>query len=438
LAERLLPEEMDFSSSRLQGFAFSREHLTMRPAASILRFTVLSLIFWGEAALADESDLSRDRGYGWGIFTCQPGEAWTLPQPAFLAQRNVQVGGWLEGGVLANQYDATTNGPLGLRDQKYFNADQLWLYAERATDTSKNDWDVGGRVDYMFGVDSPDAQCFGDHSFDWNWTSSFNHDGTPLYGSAMPQCYAEVAYRDLKVKIGRFYTSMGNEVFPAPGNFFYSHSYSFYYGEPFTHTGVFATYKFNDKLSGSAGWADGWDSGFGDRNGGSIFLGGLTITLSEKAALAWYLCSGYWGTGRAFPGAAAHDIYMQSFVFTYKLTDKWTYVLQHDYSVNYHRPDTNSWYSVIQYASYQINDCWSAGGRIEWFRDDDGVRVIAGNAGNYYEMSAGLNWKPRANFLIRPELRYDWYSGTAAGGNPFDDGQATTQLSGGCDVIFTY
>jgi hypothetical protein len=88
--------------------------------------------------------------------------------------------------------------------------------------------------------------------------------------------------------------------------------------------------------------------------------------------------------------------------------------------------------------TYKINDCWSAGGRIEWFRDDDGVRVIAGNAGNYHEMSAGLNWKPRANFLIRPELRYDWFNGSTGGGDPFNNGTATTQLSGGCDVIFTF
>lgn len=402
--------------------------------------TVFGLTILGHSYVVagEGGNASRNPGSGLGIFTCDPGDPWTLPQPNFLAKREIKVSGWLEGGLYTNQYDATTNGPLGLRDQPDFNADQLWIYAERATDTSESDWDIGGRVDYMFGVDCPDAQCFGDHSFDWNWTSSFTHDGAPLYGSAMPQLYAEVAYKRLKVKLGHFFTLIGYEVFPATGNFFYTHSYTFYYAEPFTHTGALATYQISDKLSGSAGWVNGWDAGFGNNNTGSSFLGGLTLTFSEKASLAWYLCAGYWGTGRAFEGAPDNDAFMQSIVFTYKLTEKWTYIFQHDYGMNYNRPDSTAWYGINQYLTYTINDCLGFGGRIEWFRDDDGVRVIAGNSGNYSEMTLGLNWKPRANFLIRPELRYDWYNGTTGGGNPFDDGQATTQLSGGLDVIFTY
>jgi hypothetical protein len=413
----------------------------MKSVKTIVAVGILGFALTGCGFAQEESSdcpACRDRGCGWGIFTCHPGDAWTLPQPAFLAQRDIKISGWLEGGFYPNQYGADYNGPLGNRDQPFFNADQLWLVAERATDTSKHDWDIGGRVDYLFGVDAPDTQCTGDHSFDWNWTSSFTSAGAPLYGSAMPQVYAEAAYKDLKVKVGHFYTPMGNEVYPATGNFFYSHSYMFSYGEPFTHTGFLATYKFNDKLSGSAGWANGWDSGFGNNNDGSLMLGGLTATLGKKTTLAWYFCSGYWGNGRAFVGANTNDIFMNSLVLTYKITDRWTYILQHDYATNYNRPDVASWYGLTQYLTYKINDCWSAGGRIEWFRDDDGVRVIAGNAGNYYEMAAGLNWKPRANFLIRPEVRYDWYDGTTVGGDPFNNGTAITQLAGGCDIIFTY
>jgi hypothetical protein len=388
--------------------------------------------------------------FGLSIFKCNLGDAWTMPQLCALSQRGIKTSGWIEAGIYGNQYDAGTNGPLGVLDQKHLNLNQLWFIAERATDTEKHDFDIGGRVDYMFGIDGPDTQCFGDHSFDWNWTSSYAHNGAALYGSAMPQLYGEVAYKDVKMKIGHFYTPMGNEVFPATGNFFYSHSYMFYYAEPFTHTGVLATKKISDKLSGSAGWANGWDCGFGDFNHGSLFLGGLAYTPNDKATLAWYMCSGYWGTGDAYPGAATNDIFMNSLVLTYKLTEKWTYILQHDYSTNYNRPDVNSWYGINQYLLYKINDCWSFGGRMEWFRDDDGVRVttstndlsgIAGFAGNFYELTAGINYKPHSNFLIRPELRYDWYQGpegTSLVRLPYNDGDSSTQFSGGCDVIFTY
>ena len=76
--------------------------------------------------------------------------------------------------------------------------------------------------------------------------------------------------------------------------------------------------------------------------------------------------------------------------------------------------------------------------RFEWFNDRDGSRGI-GPAGNYYNCTAGINWRPHANLVFRPELRVDWFGGRAAAGNlPFDNGQRDEQLSGGFDVIFTF
>ena len=40
-----------------------------------------------------------------------------------------------------------------------------------------------------------------------------------------------------------------------------------------------------------------------------------------------------------------------------------------------------------------------------------------GNAGDYYELTFGLNYKPHANITIRPEMRYDWYEGNVASGS---------------------
>jgi hypothetical protein len=56
----------------------------------------------------------------------------------------------------------------------------------------------------------------------------------------MPQAYVETNLpigKGLSVKVGHFYTLLGYEVVTAPDNFFYSHSYSMQYGEPFTHWG---------------------------------------------------------------------------------------------------------------------------------------------------------------------------------------------------------
>jgi hypothetical protein len=76
--------------------------------------------------------------------------------------------------------------------------------------------------------------------------------------------------------------------------------------------------------------------------------------------------------------------------------------------------------------------------RFEWFRDDDGTRVV-GNAGHYYGLTAGLNYRPHANVVIRPEIRGDWYDGPLTSGvAPFNEGRSTEQFSGGCDVIVTF
>ncbi len=366
------------------------------------------------------------------------GEPWTMPQPCALQCRGIKVGGWVSAGVTTNEYDATTNGTMGMRSDKHLNLDQLWMYAERQTDGSEG-WDVGGRVDYLFGVDGPDTQAFGDRSYDYGWTSSYDHAGNALYGSALPQAYAEVANGNWKIKIGHFYTPMGNEVVPATGNFFYTHSYMSYYAEPFTHTGFLASYKFSDKLTAFGGWADGWDSGFNvGKNDGSMLLTGLTYAMNERANLAWYMCTGYLGNGSAYTGAPSGTMNMNSFVFSYKLTERWTYTFQGDYATTFNLANENSWYGIANYLTYKINDKWSFGGRVEWFRDDDGLRVIAGNEGSYTELTAGVNWKPKANLTFRPEVRYDAYSGTVAGGKPFNDGASNHQTSAAFDAIFTF
>ena len=246
------------------------------------------------------------------------------------------------------------------------------------------------------------------------------------------------------MKIGHFYTLIGYEVVQAPQNFFYSHSYSHTYGEPFTHTGALASYQRNEKVTYYGGWVNGWDEGFAGKNDGSMFLGGLSWNISEKATLAWYVSAGKLGSGNAYVGAPSGNLYYNCLIFTYQLSDKWSYVLEHDLGINDNVDLTretggdNQWYEINNYLMYKVNDCWSFGGRFEWFQDPQGARVVAGDRGNYFAMTGGINWRPHANLTIRPEIRYDWFNGTSAGTLPFHDGASSTQLSGGADIIFTY
>jgi hypothetical protein len=366
------------------------------------------------------------------------GDPWTLFHGDWLKEHQVTINGWLEAGIYANQYGAASNGPIGMRRiGDGFTLDQLWLSLDRKTDTKGCGWDFGGHIDYLWGVDGPQTQAIGDHSWDWGWNTS------PDYGSAIPQLYAEVAYNSVKVKLGRFYTPIGYEVVQAPQNFFYSHSYSHTFGEPFTHCGALASYAANEKTTYYGGWTNGWDEGFATRDHGSTFLGGVSFNFSDKATLAWYVSAGELGDGAAFPGAASGNLYYNCIIYTRKITDKLTYIFEHDLGINYDVAGTpsgdNQWYQINNYLTYKLNDCWSVGGRAEWFQDPQGARVNPGSRGNYYAFTAGFNYKPHANVTIRPEIRYDSFDafeGTTT--LPFHNGTSSSQLSGGFDAIFTF
>ncbi|MCA9248079.1 MAG: outer membrane beta-barrel protein [Planctomycetales bacterium] len=372
-----------------------------------------------------DSCCSNSCGCGHSLFDCCClGEPWTLFGENCCG---ITANGWAQFGFYTNEYGNSDNGPLGFNNEANgFQMHQLWLSVnkEAATDCCL-DWGFG--VDYVFGVDGEDTQAFGNLNgvgYDNEWDASSD------YASALPQLYGTLGYNDWTVKLGHFYTLIGYEVVQATGNFFYSHSYSQYYGEPFTHTGVLASHDAGCGTAYHAGYVFGWDTGFDDGGDQSMFLGGISKELNDNVSIAWMLTAGDFGTGNG-------DLYMNSIVVTAQLTDRLQYIFQHDMGDQSGEGNANEWYSINQYLLYSMNDCWAFGGRFEWLRDDDGARVVPGTVGNYYEATFGLNYKPHANVIVRPELRFDW-ADVEAGALPYNGGTADEQTSGGLDIIFTF
>lgn len=370
------------------------------------------------------------------------GEAWTLQswmQPCRCEDSPWTYGGWINAGITGNghnqrgqnanlpvAFNTMSNGPM---------ANQLWGWAERASNTEGCGWDWGFRADYLFGSDARFTQAYGDDGYDNEW------DTSEIYGSALPQLYAVLSYNDVNVKVGHFFTIIGNEVVAATGNFFYSHAYTMLYGEPFTHTGVLADYKLNDQVTLYGGWVQGWDSGFNNANNANMFIGGVTLTSEEgRDSLAWALTAGDFGSGTAGLNTQG-NLYMQSLVYKHKFQSDWQYILQSDLASNTNIPgDSTTWYGVNQYLIKELNCCWSVGARFEWFRDQDGVRVVDSNgaggfAGDFWAATFGVNWKPHTNVTVRPEVRYDWYTGA---GNPYANATADEQFTFGVDGIVTF
>lgn len=284
---------------------------------------------------------------------------------------------------------------------------QQWFYAERVADGS-NGLDFGFRADIMYGVDGTDTQAFGNPSGSWDFENGWDHG---IYSFAMPQLYGEVAMGDLSVKIGHFFTIVGYEVVPAPGNFFFSHALTMYNSEPFTHTGVLSTYTGFESITLYNGWTLGWDSGFDNLNSGNNYLGGFGVDLSDNLNVTYITTYGNFGAI-----SAGGDDYGHSVVMTASLTDKLSYVFQTDYKKIDNTADEDV--GINQYVFYQWSDAIALGTRIEWWSDD---------TVSYNEATSGVNVKLLDNLVLRPEYRKDW-----SPANNYD------QDIFGCDMILTY
>ena len=407
-------------------------------------------------------------------------------ETSFLKDRGVATYGWIDVGIGGNAWGAPWNGPITFNDRNWqAQMNQLYLVNEKVLDLDANTWDWGGRVDLLYGTDYIYTTARGLDGFLLNETNQWGVTGSPswvssrYYGLAMPQLYGELGYGNHAVRFGHFYTIIGYEVVPAIGNFFYTHAYTMQYGEPFTHTGILDTWTPNDQLTVYAGITNGWDNfsdpinvlgtpnnpGYIAANSNAAFLGGASFKSSDESqTLTMTVSSGNEPVGQLLPigGYNVGNRSILSTVYINELSDKVTYVFQNDNGWQFNAgnvatADTAQWYGINQYLFYTFNEKWIGGMRLEWFRDNNGYRVFnpirnywsngdwaGGYRGNFWEITWGLNYKPNANIIVRPELRYDWYDGAAgltSTGNPalpFGNGDRSSQFYGGCDIIWQF
>lgn len=320
--------------------------------------------------------------------------------------RGLNVGFW-------SQVGYHTEGTNGFGDglmNSYPNHVQLhqqWFFLEKAVNTGGCGFDWGFRADYVYGTDGPDTQAFGNPPDTWD----LDWDNGGAYGHAIPQLYVELAYNNLKGKFGHFFSPLGYEVVPSTGNFFYSHSFEHYLIEPFTHTGVLLEHQTTDNVTLLGGWTAGWDTGF-ERNGGSNFLGGFKLQLTDRASFSYITSCGDFGYDDAVFGPGSdRNGYAHTLLFTWNVTDRWTYVCQSnlvDNDLYFWRTDDAI--SLNNYLFYKLNECWSFGTRLEWLKNPalDGPFGL-GASDEVVDLTVGLNYRPAANVVVRPELRWDDY-----------------------------
>jgi len=380
-------------------------------------FIGLAVLLWGTSTA-----IGQDR---FGFTNCDPCEPLSHPcsgGTGFFSP--VTFSGWIETGIYGNSHEHRENGPMhtASRRRTDLTLSQLFLTAEKEMDTRRG-FDWGAKTDFVYGSHASSMQTK-DGRFDDGWGK--NKHG---YAVSVYRVYGTLGYKDLSVKIGKFSTPIGWEASASKGNFFYSHSYC-YWIEPSTHMGALATYNMTNRLTLNAGWTTGMNSSFSNPNGNSAVLSGFAYSLADNATVHYWM-----NVGKQYAGVNAprNDYFVQSLCFEWVLTKRFTYMLQYNLcNDNVDGVGRFSSYGINNHFLYKLNDRWGVGTRFEWLRDNGGY--VVDNAGDYYQVTLGLNWNPRQNVGVRPEIRYDRCKGTT----PFAGTTRSDQVSGGCGVVISF
>ncbi len=216
---------------------------------------------------------------------------------------------------------------------------------------------------------------------------------------------------------GRFVTLLGAEIIPVYNNqnFNESRGLLFNLGEPLTHTGIRASYTFNDYFSATGGVNNGWDDPAANSNGGPNYEGELTLNTKDKSVS--FVLNGIWGPN-AIGGANGKQVsnsnlgavdpiftWKPSFVPNLTLQTEYLYGSQEGPVINGH---SASWQGAAQYLVYDFTPSLESATRGEFFQDKDGARTT-GTGQTVWEITETLSYKiPEVTGLLaRLEYRHD-------------------------------
>jgi Putative beta-barrel porin-2, OmpL-like. bbp2 len=250
----------------------------------------------------------------------------------------------------------------------------------------------------------------------------------------------------VSLEAGRFVTLLGAEIVPVYNNQNFNESRGLLYtlGEPIAHTGVRASYTFNDYVSATVGLNNGWDDPASTSNGGPNYEGELTLNTKDKSIS--FVLNGIWGPNvqpssvaslsPVPPGLGTHSnmnlgaidpiaTWKPAFVPNLTLQAEYLYASQSGPVIDGH---SATWQGAAGYVVYDFTPSFEAATRAEFFDDMDGARTN-GEAQTLWEITQTLSYKiPEVTGLIaRLEYRHDNSSQNAFANNNFVSPVTLTQ-----------
>ncbi|MEL6866726.1 MAG: porin, partial [Bacteroidota bacterium] len=224
------------------------------------------------------------------------------------------------------------------------------------------------------------------------------YSGTTL--SAIKQLFVTYSpIEPLTFTLGNFSTFIGYELINPGDNIHYSTSYLFSNG-PFYHTGLSATYAFNNSLSLLIGVFNDTDEKI-DVNKGKHLGTQLAYTKDRGSLFLNYL------TGRD-NDEPDQEIIGHQFDLTgsLDLLDQWGLGLNLSYKYNQSNNNTDqNWFGAAIYTRYELNQLLTLGLRGEYLSDPDEIIFETRDARIFaFTFSANIRYK---GLTLLPEFRID-------------------------------
>jgi len=341
-----------------------------------------------------------------------------------LSTVNINFYGFVEAGYF---YDATSpkngSGPTFVGFNSFKNQgvlNKIDLSFERTVDPTKKQFDIGFRLEGIWGADAAfiHSNGMGDKQTSRNQFDLLQ----PYLDIAMPGI-------PLRIRVGKWIELAGFEQYSAniygafsdPSKALYSYSYQFLYAEPGTQTGILATYFLNNQLSFDAGFTRGWNQSIKTSHTYPDFLGRVTFIPSDKTAITFVMTEGPEfpaSVGTSLPEGDNSDWWTAlDLVVTQKISDSQNIGLGVDFVNSRLIPGfqgAQRWGGLAGYFNDVIDPNLIFNSRVEWFDDPSGFSTGALVGANYYEATLGVAIKPAlrdaffSNLLFCPEIRYDY------------------------------
>ena len=349
---------------------------------------------------------------------------------SILSKEDFNVYGYVDTSYTQN-FNNPSNGANGLRifdiDSNSFRTHLAQMVFEREGKADGKLKDRAGfRIKLNYGEDAQltSGSIVGDVTPGGSTADDFD------FQEAYAQFIAPVG-NGIDFRVGKMNTLIGYEVIESPLNPNFSRSWLFGLGEPFTTTGIRASYAFNDQVALSVGGINSFTGAQTDANSGKSVEALLSLTPTDFLGVSIF---GFWGPEGA-RGAKDSDRLMIGGIVDVQVTDQTEVVIEGYYGNQANAtPGRNArWNGVAGYLIHDFNDQWGIRLRGEVFEDAAGF--FSGTAQTLWEITPTLQYKPFPSLITRVEFRYDksdqkpFFDGV----NPEDD---QTTLAG--EVIFLF